>query len=118
MVNIIKIEDENDADTEKKLKDYLVENNNIWDSERVNINEIIKSSFSSLKNQSSLDFLSGKNLRIVNKTQNNLISLFVHNLRLPFISKNCFRKCNNVNCNTCLFAYTNHFISLNNNYFN
>ncbi len=49
-------------------------------------------------------------------TQNNLISLFVHNLNFPIIRKNFFKKCNNINCNTCLFANTNYFISLKNNF--
>jgi len=110
-LNLIKYKERN-----KKFDENTFIFKTEFDKNIVNINEIIKNSFSSLKNISDLDFLSNKNLKIINSTQNNLISLLVHNLKFPNIIKNSFKKCENKNCNTCLFANLNISIPLNNNF--
>ena len=79
-----------------------------------NINEIIYSSFFDLR--ASFPFLRNTNIKIVNKMQNNISSLLVHNFKLKkYPIKYCFKRCANANCSICIFSNTSSFITLNNN---
>jgi len=66
-----------------------------------------------IKNKEELKEL---NLFVVNKMQPNLKSLMVHDFKIPSIYKNFFKKCNNANCKTCLFAEESYFIQLTNKF--
>lgn len=48
---------------------------------------------------------------LVNKMQNNILSLLVHEFKFPNTYKNFYRKCNKLDCSTCKFADKNYYIN-------
>jgi hypothetical protein len=88
---------------------------NCFDKNVLNINQIIKDSFECIK-KLDIKFYENKKIFIINKLQNNLLSLLVHNHKFPFISKNFYKKCNNLNCITCKFSNDKYFIKINNSF--
>ena len=48
--------------------------------------------------------------------QNNLSSILVHEFKYPKIYKNGYKKCNKVDCKTCIFSNNRKFIQLNNSF--
>jgi hypothetical protein len=86
-----------------------------FDKNIINLNEIVKKSFDSLKVSNPISF-ENKEIRIVNKMQYNLSSLLVHNFRLNFMKENSFKRCPNLNCNICKFSQIEPFIKLKDNF--
>jgi hypothetical protein len=87
---------------------------NTFDNNILNFNKIAHKAFSSFKenNEKFKDF----KLMIVNRMQNNLSSLLVHNFKYPY-EKNCsYKNCGNLNCKTCLFSNPNKNIFLTKNF--
>ena len=95
------------------LKNTILFNNN-FDVKVENFKEIAINSFDYVK--SIKTDLKDHKLRIINKMQNNIKSLFVHNFKTPFFYKKCYKKCNK-NCSVCKVTNTSSFILLNDNYF-
>ena len=76
--------------------------------------EIIKKAFNSFKENHTKyrDF----NIFLVNKMQNNLSSILIHNFKYPKIYKNRYKKCLVKNCKNCEFSNNRTFINLTNNF--
>ena len=103
-----------------KVRDTLLNNNTFifktqFDNNIINLNEIIKKSFNSIKDLHPTSF-ENKEILLVNKMQFNLSSLLVHNFRLNFIKENCFQRCQNLNCKICKFSNIEPFIKLKDNF--
>lgn len=83
-----------------------------FDKSIKNFNEIFRSSFDKVfKNDDklcNLDFL------LVNKMQNNLKSILIHDFEIPSIEKNYYKRCNDLKCNICMFSTREYFIKLKN----
>jgi hypothetical protein len=78
---------------------------NTFDKNILNFNSIFKESW-----ENSFDKLPNFNFFIINKMQNNLFSILVHEFRLPTINRNYYKICDNHNCNTCEFSDTKYFV--------
>ena len=68
----------------------------------LNFKDIVNSAFESFKSLKP----KYKNFKIflVNKMQSNLSALLIHNLKYPSLFLNSYKKCKNLNCETCLFS--------------
>ena len=85
-----------------------------FDSSILNFNSILSYSFTNLKN--IFPSLNNKRILTVNKMQNNIFSLLVHNRKFAPNPKKCFfKKCLDTKCNVCFFSDTNYFIELKHN---
>jgi predicted GIY-YIG superfamily endonuclease len=80
----------------------------------LNFNKIIKTAFYSFKE--SYPKYKNYNLFLVNKMQNNLSSILIHNFKYPQVYKNKFKKCHSDNCKTCGFSNNGNFINLTDNF--
>ncbi len=80
----------------------------------LNFKDIVNSAFESFKSLKP----KYRNFKIflVNKMQSNLSALLIHNLKYPSIFLNSYKKCKNLNCETCLFSSNNHCIYLTNKF--
>jgi hypothetical protein len=79
-----------------------------------NFKEIIKKAFNSFKENHTK--YRDHNIFLVNKMQNNLSSILIHNFKYPKIYKNRYKKCLVKNCKTCEFSKNRTFINLTNNF--
>jgi hypothetical protein len=79
-----------------------------------NFKEIIKKAFNSFKENHTK--YRDHNIFLVNKMQNNLSSILIHNFKYPKIYKNRYKKCLVKNCKTCEFSNNRTFINLTNNF--
>ena len=79
-----------------------------------NFNDIIYTSFSNLK--VACPSLHNTNIKVVNKMQHNILSLFVHNFKFNKNITCQYKKCNQSDCNLCIFANTQKYIQLKNNF--
>ena len=57
------------------------------------------------------------NYLLVNKMQNNIKSITIHDFNIPRIVKNSFKRCGNNRCVTCLFANFSDRIVLSNGFY-
>ncbi|CAF1127635.1 unnamed protein product, partial [Brachionus calyciflorus] len=55
--------------------------------------------------------------RLINKMQNNLSSILVHDFKFPVSKSFCYQKCSNVDCSICRFADISYSIKLKDNFF-
>ena len=104
---------------EYKRKDYINFNEtfilrNSFDNNIVNFKKVAHKAFKIFKE----DFpqFSNNKLMIINKMQNNLSSLLVHNFKFPSISKNFYSSCKNLECKTCLYSNKKEKIFLTENF--
>ena len=85
-----------------------------FDQNIINFGCILKKAFNNFKERN--DKFKDYEIRMINKMQPNLSSLFVHNFKFPFVRKNSFKKCNKNVCSTCKYSNSNHFIYLTENF--
>ena len=79
-----------------------------------NFKEVVKKAFNSFKEKNPR--YKNHNLFLINKMQNNLSSILIHNFRYPKIYKNKYKRCKIRNCKTCEFSNNRTFINLTNNF--
>jgi hypothetical protein len=111
-----------DRDTllEYKVRNNILDNKTFifksqFDKNLININEIIRNSFNSLKD-SNQEFFQDKKILIVNNMQYNLSSLLIHNFRMNIIKKDQFKRCTNPDCSICKFSNTDSSLRLSDNF--
>ena len=104
---------------EYKVKDsinfnetFILRNN--FDNNIVNFKKVAHRAFDTFKK----DFpqFSNNKLLIINRMQNNLSSLLVHNFKFPIISKNYYESCEKLNCQTCIYSNKKEKIFLTDNF--
>jgi hypothetical protein len=81
-----------------------------FDNNISNFNNLASHAFENFKKDNE-KFKNFK-LKIVNKMQLNLSSLLIHNFKFPSVIKCFYKKCSNINCNTCLYSNNKHSIYL------
>jgi hypothetical protein len=81
----------------------------------INTKKLAHRAFDNFKKQ--FPVYKNQKLMIINKMQNNLSSLFVHDFRIQNISKNFYKKCNNSKCKTCPYANNKEKIFLTEKFF-
>ena len=95
---------------ESRTNDNVIIFRHEFDKNIKNFNFIFKSSFNEIfKNDDELKAL---DLLLVNKMQNNLKSILIHNFKIPTIDKNNYKRCRDLNCNICMFSNKDYFIKL------
>lgn len=99
---------------ENMKKDLLIFKHT-YETNLGNFNQIFKESFRNIfKNDETFknyDYL------LVNKMQNNISSILIHNFNIPFIIKNKYNRCENKKCRTCIYANKKDRIIFKNNYY-
>jgi hypothetical protein len=83
---------------------------NIFNKNISNFNFIIKTAFNSFKQYYPM--FNDHKLFLVNRMQNNLSSILIHNFKYPQVYKNKYKKCNLNKCKTCEFSNNRNFINL------
>jgi len=104
---------------EYKVRKKLDFNNNFiykfnFDNNISNFSSLALNAFDNFKRENTK--FNNFKLKIVNKMQFNLSSLLVHNFKFPFRLKNFYKKCENINCKTCLFSNRKNLIYLTENF--
>jgi hypothetical protein len=91
---------------------FVLRNN--FDNNIVNFKKLAHRAFENFKE----DFpqFSDNKLLIINKMQNNLSSLLVHDFKFPSVSKNCYNSCRDLKCKTCIFSNKKEKIFLTENF--
>ena len=83
---------------------------NKYDNNVCNFKEIAQKAFNSFKDENKI--FKDHKLMIINTMQNNLSSLLVHNFKYPYINTFNYKRCENLDCKTCLFSNNNEKVSL------
>ena len=83
---------------------------NKYDNNVCNFKKLAYKAFDFFKKE-NLIFKDHK-LMIINTMQNNLSSLLVHNFKFPYINTFFYKRCENLECKTCLFSNNNEKVSL------
>jgi hypothetical protein len=102
---ILPYKDKKSALGDKDLYFSMPYNNNYS-----NLNDNIKNNFNSVIHGTQL---SNYKMKLVYSMQPNLSRVFVHNMKLPSVSKHAYHKCGKgICCLTCNFAHGDSFLSL------
>lgn len=73
-----------------------------FDKNIKNFKEIFRESFKEIFGKD--EFYKGFDYLLINKMQNNIQSLTIHDFRINFEIKNRYKRCENLKCKTCQFA--------------
>jgi hypothetical protein len=99
--------------TKEKLDFNKIFYKSTFDKNIANFNYIFKNSFENVFND---DTIYKPKYFLINKMQNNLGSLLIHNFKFPICPINRYTRCLDLDCNTCLYANTDFYIDLGKNY--
>ena len=87
---------------------------NKYDNNAFKFKEIAYRAFDSFKEKN--EKFKDHKLMIINTMQSNLSSLLVHNFKYPLINTFFYKRCENLDCKTCLFSNNNEKIYLTNKF--